>query len=119
MTIERIQPGARMSKAVVHDSTVYVSGQVADNAAALPSVRAQTKQILQQIDELLAQAGSGKEHLLAASVWLTNMDGFAEMNEVWEAWLAPGCAPARATVEARLARPDILVEIAVTAATRV
>jgi enamine deaminase RidA (YjgF/YER057c/UK114 family) len=115
MSITRIGSGTRMSKAVVHGNTVYLAGQVAD-AAKGQSVTEQTKDILAQIDALLAEAGSDKTKLLLANIWLTTMDTFAEMNAVWDAWVAPGCAPARATVEARLAAAPYSVEIAVIAA---
>jgi len=116
MTIRRIDSGPRMSQAVVHNGVVYLAGQVARGDAGAASVTAQTKTILGQIDRLLAEAGTSKEQLLSASIWLASMDTFGEMNAVWDQWVAPGCAPARATVEARLASPALLVEIAVTAA---
>ena len=115
MTIERIESGPRMSKAVVHGDTVYLAGQVA-GAAAGGTVAEQTGDILAIIDGFLAQAGTDKTKLLSANIWLTDMSTFAEMNAVWDAWLAPGCAPARATVEAKLAAPQFKVEIAVIAA---
>lgn len=115
MTIRRIQAGPRMSQAVIHNGTVYLAGQVGTDVAG-PSVRGQTASILEQIDRLLAEAGTSKEYLLSANIWLADMATFAEMNDVWDRWVAPGCAPARATVEARLARPAYLVEIAVVAA---
>lgn len=114
MTIERIECGPRMSKAVVHGDTVYLAGQVA-GAAAGGSVADQTRDILDIIDGLLAQAGTDKARLLSANIWLTDIATFAEMNGVWDAWVAPGCSPARATVEAKLAAPQFKVEIAVIA----
>ena len=116
MAIKRIQCGPRMSQAVVHGNLVYISGQVANDPAAT-TVKAQTAILLQQIESLLAGAGARKEHLLSATIWLADIETFAEMNEVWERWAAPGAAPARATVEARLAGPQFLVEIAAIAAT--
>jgi enamine deaminase RidA (YjgF/YER057c/UK114 family) len=115
MTIKRIQSSPRMSQAVVHGGLVYLAGQVAQDANAT-TVATQTKAILDQIDRLLAEAGTSKERLLSASIWLTDMTTFDQMNEVWDKWVAKGAAPARATVEARLARPAFLVEIAVIAA---
>ena len=115
MSITRIGSGPRMSKAVVHGATVYLAGQVADKAAG-KSVTEQTKEILSIIDALLAQAGTDKTKLLSASIWLTDIKTFAEMNAVWDGWVAPGCAPARATVEAKLAAAQFNVEIAVIAA---
>ena len=114
MSIQRFEVGPRMSQAVVHGDTVYLAGQVANNPA--PTVAKQTKQILSQIDKLLKQAGSRKSKLLSANIWLTDMRTFAEMNEVWEAWVDKGNTPARATVEAKLAGTQYLVEIMVTAA---
>jgi enamine deaminase RidA (YjgF/YER057c/UK114 family) len=114
MAIERLQPGPRMSQGVVHGNTVYLAGQVAANPVA--SVARQTRQILGQIDKLLKAAGTSKAKLLTANIWLTDIRGFAEMNEVWDAWVSPGNTPARATVQATLAGPQFLVEIMVTAA---
>lgn len=115
MTIERIESGTRMSKAVVHGDTVYLAGQVAQQAIGA-SVTEQTREILAIIDGLLVKAGTDKTKLLSASIWLTDIATFGEMNAVWDGWVAPGCAPARATVEARLATPQFKVEIAVIAA---
>jgi enamine deaminase RidA (YjgF/YER057c/UK114 family) len=115
MAIERHETGPRMSKAVVHGGTVYLSGIVAD-APKGKSMTEQTKSILSQIDGFLARAGTDKSKLLSANIWITDMTKFAEMNAVWDAWVAPGHAPARATVEAKLASPDYVVEIMVVAA---
>jgi enamine deaminase RidA (YjgF/YER057c/UK114 family) len=116
MAIERIQSGPRMSQAVIHAKTVYLAGQVAD-AARGTSVAAQTQQILANIDRLLSEAGSGKQHLLSVTIWLTDMSTFAEMNKVWESWVLPGATPARATVlSPQLAGADYKIEIAVIAA---
>ncbi|MEX1204449.1 MAG: RidA family protein [Dongiaceae bacterium] len=114
MKITRIEAGPRMSQAVVRGDTVYLAGQVA--AKPVPSVGKQTRQILSQIDKLLKAAGTDKSKLLSANIWLTDIRGFAEMNEAWDAWVAKGNAPARATVEAKLAGPQFLVEIMVVAA---
>ncbi len=113
MTIKRIQVGPRMSQAVVHNGIVYLAGQVAHGEAH--SVGEQTKIILAQIDQLLHEAGSSKQNLLTASIWLADIKTFAEMNAEWDHWVVPGKTPARATVEAKLASPAYLVEIAVTA----
>src|SRR5262245_15990447 len=115
MAIERHDAGPRMSKAVVHGNTVYLAGIVADNPKG-KSVKDQTQDILRQIDGFLAKAGTDKSKLLSANIWITDMANFAEMNAVWDAWVAPGNTPARATVEARLAAPDYKVEIMVVAA---
>jgi enamine deaminase RidA (YjgF/YER057c/UK114 family) len=115
MKIERHETGPRMSKAVVHGDTVYLAGIVAD-APKGKSTAEQTKNILSQIDSFLARAGSEKSKVLSANIWITDMANFAEMNGVWDAWVSPGNAPARATVEAKLASPDYKVEIMVVAA---
>jgi enamine deaminase RidA (YjgF/YER057c/UK114 family) len=115
MTIKRIDVGPRMSQAVIHGNTVYTAGQVAQRAPG-GSVTDQTKDILARIDELLAEAGSDKTKLISATIWITNMDDFAEMNAVWDAWVSPGNTPGRACVEAKLASPKFTVEIAVIAA---
>jgi len=115
MSIQRHDVGARMSKAVVHGNTVYLAGIVAD-APKGKSVTEQTKSILAQIDQFLATAGTDKTKLLSANIWITDMANFAEMNAVWDAWVAQGHTPARATVEAKLATPAHKVEIMVVAA---
>ena len=115
MSINRIGVGPRMSQAVVHGDTVFVSGTVADKAAG-KSVGEQTKEILGIIDEILAKAGTDKTKILSANIWLVDIAAFAEMNAVWDAWVAQGHTPARATVEAKLAAPQFSVEIACIAA---
>ena len=115
MSIERHEVGARMSKAVVHGNTVYLAGIVANEPKG-KSVAEQTKDILAQIDGLLAKSGTDKSKLLSANIWITDMANFAEMNSVWDTWVSPGNTPARATVEAKLATPDYKVEIMVVAA---
>lgn len=112
MSVHRIGPGPRMSRAVVHGDTVYVSGHV-DRGA---NVTEQTRSILTRIEALLAEAGTNKSHLLSAQIWLADIGTFDEMNAVWEAWIDPAAPPARATVESRLAGPEYLIEIAVIAA---
>ena len=114
MTIERHEVGPRMSQCVVHNDTVYLAGQVDGDAA--PTAKEQTKRILEQVDALLERAGTDKSKILTATIWLSDIRFFAEMNEVWDAWVSPGNTPARACVEARLAAPKYLVEIRVTAA---
>ena len=115
MSIQRHEVGARMSKAVVHGNTVYLAGIVANEPKG-KSVTEQTKDIVAQIDGLLAKAGSDKAKLLSATIYITDMANFAEMNSVWDTWVVPGNTPARATVEAKLATPDYKVEIMVIAA---
>ncbi|HWG71647.1 MAG TPA: RidA family protein [Steroidobacteraceae bacterium] len=113
MTIKRIQSGPRMSQAVIHNKTVYLAGQVGTGG----SVKAQTSEILASIDALLAEAGTDKGRLLSATIWLTDMATFAEMNAVWQAWVVPGQTPARATVlSPQLASLEYKIEIAVVAA---
>lgn len=113
MTIKRHNVGPRMSHAVVHGDTVYLAGQVSGDA---PTVRGQTELVLKKIDGLLAAVGSEKSKLLSATVYLANMATYDEMNAAWDAWVDPAHTPARATVEARLAQPKYLVEIAAVAA---
>ena len=113
MTIRRIEAGPRMSQAVIHGNTVYLAGQVGTPGA---SVAEQTKAVLASVDRLLKEAGTDKSKILQAIVWLADMKDFAEMNSVWDKWVDGPNAPARATGEAKLATPDYLVEIIVTAA---
>lgn len=103
-----------MSQCVIHNDTVYLAGQVDGEAA--PSAREQTERILGRIDKLLEMAGTDKSKLLSATIWLSDMRFFSELNEVWDAWVSPGNTPTRACVEASLAAPKYLVEIRVTAA---
>jgi enamine deaminase RidA (YjgF/YER057c/UK114 family) len=113
MTIIRIERGARMSQAVVHGDTIYLAGQVGEPGEG---VTAQTTTILASIEKLLAEAGGSKDRLLMATIWLADMQDFAEMNAVWDAWIADVPAPARATGEAKLAAPGYKVEIIIVAA---
>ena len=113
--INRIEPGARMSEAVVHSGKIYTAGIVAD-AMVGKSVFEQTKEILEQIDAILAKAGSDKTRILKANIWLTDISTFAQMNKAWDAWVVPNQTPARATVEAKLAAPGYDVEIMIEAA---
>jgi len=115
MSIRRIEVGPRMSQAVIHGNTVYLAGVVASGAKGKP-VGDQTKDILNNIDRLLKEAGSSKAKLLTTNIWLADISKFAEMNAAWDAWVSPGNTPARATVEAKLAAPEYTVEIMVTAA---
>ncbi|MCR9177154.1 MAG: RidA family protein [Alphaproteobacteria bacterium] len=116
MSIQRMHTNSRMSQVVVHNETVYLAGQVAQDAPG-KSVSEQTKNILDRIDGLLADAGTDKTKILSATIWINTMADFAEMNAVWDAWVAEGHAPARACVESpKLARPDFTVEIGVIAA---
>jgi enamine deaminase RidA (YjgF/YER057c/UK114 family) len=114
LSIQRLHIGPRMSDAVIHGDTVYLSGQVAEDGST--DVEGQTRDILRQIDALLAEAGTDKSRLLTATVYLTDISGFADMNRAWEEWVDRSNPPARATVEARLASPAYLVEIQAIAA---
>ncbi len=115
MTIERRHVATRMSQLVIHGNTVYLAGQVAQNKPGA-TVAEQTADILQAIDSLLAEAGSDKSKILSATIWLSDIRGFQEMNEVWDAWVPEGNAPARACVEAKLAATKFTVEIGIVAA---
>ncbi len=113
MTITRHDVGPRMSQYVVHNDIVYLSGQV--DGEMSPSAGEQTRRILDGIDTILATAGTDKSKILSATIWLSDMRYFSEMNAVWDAWVSPDNAPTRACVEARLATTEFLVEIRVTA----
>jgi len=113
MSIRRLEPGVRMSQAVVANGFVFLAGQVATDPKA--DVEGQTRQVLGEIDRLLAAAGSHKDRILSATIYLADIGTFAEMNRAWEAWVAPDGKPARATVEAKLAAPEYRVEIQVVA----
>ncbi|PRZ49798.1 RidA family protein [Tritonibacter scottomollicae] len=110
--IERIETGQRMSKIVKHNGVAYLCGQVGDGA----TVAEQTRECLSRVEALLKTAGSSPEQILQAIIWVADMADFAEMNAVWDAWVPEGHAPARACGEAKLARPELKVEILVTAA---
>ena len=112
-TITRLETGARMSQAVIHNGTVYLAGQVGETGS---TVAEQTASALAEVDRLLALAGSDKTRILSAQIILADISTFPEMNRVWDAWVAPGHAPARATIEGKLAAPEYLVEVIVTAA---
>lgn len=114
MTITRLHSNPRLSGVVTFGDLVFLSGQVPGDAL---DAGEQAREVLAKIDALLAEAGSDKDHLLSATIYLKNItEDFAAMNEVWSAWLSPGQAPSRTTVQAELARPQVLVEITVTAA---
>lgn len=113
MAIQRIQTNNRMSQAVVANGFVFLAGQVATDTAE--DVAGQSRQILAKIDALLAETGSDKTKIVQATIWLADHKTFAEMNTVWDAWVTPGHAPARACVESALAFPPYTVEIGVVA----
>jgi enamine deaminase RidA (YjgF/YER057c/UK114 family) len=112
--IQRLDPGPRMSEASIHNGVVYLAGQVADDATQ--DIVGQTRQVLAAIDDLLARAGSDKSRILRAQIFLADIGEFSGMNAAWDAWVPAGNAPSRATVEAKLAKPEWKVEIVVTAA---
>ena len=115
MSVQRQLTNDRMSQIVVHNGTVYLAGQVANDMAG--SVEQQTREVLGNIERLLDLAGTDKSRLLSVTIYLKDIDAhFAGMNSVWDQWLPKGVAPARATVEAKLCEPQILVELSVVAA---
>ena len=111
--IQRIDAGPRMSEVTIHNGIAYLAGQIAEDASA--DIEGQTRQVLAAIDALLAQAGSDKTRILRAQIFLADIAEFPGMNRVWDEWVVAGQGPARATVEAKLARPEWKVEIVVTA----
>jgi enamine deaminase RidA (YjgF/YER057c/UK114 family) len=112
--VQRIDVGARMSEVAIHNGTVYLAGQIAEDASQ--DIAGQTRQVLAAIDALLAKAGSDKSKILMAQIFLKDLSDFAGMNSVWDAWVVPGQTPCRATVQAHLANPEWKLEIVVTAA---
>ena len=111
--IIRARGNGRMSQIVEHAGVIYLAGQVGDPAS---NIERQSKEVLGKIDDLLAEAGSGKDRILSATIWLKSMDDFAAFNEVWDAWVAPENEPARACGTSDLAHPDMLVEVMIVAA---
>ena len=112
--IQRFEIGPRLSEMAVHNGTVYLAGQVPDDTSV--NIQGQTRQVLEAIDALLAQAGSDKSKILHAQIFLPDLQDFAGMNEGWEGWVVPGHTPTRATVQAALANPKWKLEIVITAA---
>jgi len=112
--ITRLDQNSRRSRAVIHNGTVYLAGHTADDRSA--DAAGQTRQVLAKIDEMLAAAGTDKSKALNVTIWLQHMSDFQAMNQVYDAWIVPGQAPARCCGAVELAAPDILVEIMVTAA---
>ncbi|MEQ8291070.1 MAG: RidA family protein [Roseovarius sp.] len=111
--ITRHHTGQRMSQIVTHNGTIYLAGQVGEKG---DSVADQTRSCLSKVEKLLAEAGSNTTRILQCTIWLADMADFAEMNEVWDAWIPEGHAPARACGEAKLAHPELKVEFLITAA---
>lgn len=112
--IQRFDVGARLSEMAVHNGTIYLAGQVPEDTSQ--DIQGQTAQVLAMVDALLARAGSDKSKILMAQIFLPNLADFDGMNAAWDAWVAPGNAPPRATVQAMLANPAWKIEIVVTAA---
>ena len=112
--VQRFDVGARLSEMAVHNGVAYLAGQVA--ADGTQDITGQTTQVLAQIDSLLARAGTDKSKILMCQIFITDLADFPALNAVWERWVAPGNAPPRATVQARLAKPEWRVEMVVTAA---
>lgn len=115
-SIKRFHLTKRLSDIAVYNGVAYLAGQIPHDTSL--DITGQTQQVLAAIDRLLAEAGTDKHHILMAQIFLANMKEFDGMNKAWDAWVADGNAPPRATVEARLANPDFKVEIVVTAALR-
>ena len=112
--IERMETGERMSRIVKHNGTIYLCGQVCKDATK--GIKEQTSSMLEKVEDFLEQAGSDKEHILSATIYIKDMQYFKDMNAVWDKWVPAGHAPARACVEASMAREVLLVEISVIAA---
>ena len=112
--LRRFHVGDRMSEMTIHNGTVYLAGQIAEDASQ--DIRGQTAQVLASIDKLLTEAGTDKAHILRCQIFIKDLADFAAMNELWEDWIAPGDAPPRATVRAELAKPEWKIEMVVTAA---
>jgi enamine deaminase RidA (YjgF/YER057c/UK114 family) len=112
--VQRFEVGPRMSEIAVHNGTVYLAGQVADDASQ--DIGGQTRQVLACVDALLARAGSDKGRILMAQIFLADLNDFAGMNAVWDTWVVPGQTPPCATVQAALAKPDWKIEVVITAA---
>ena len=116
MEITRLHVGKRLSEVAIHNETVYLAGQIADDTNA--DIGGQMREVLGHVDRLLSEAGSDKTCILMCQIYIADMAHFPAMNEVWDSWVAAGHTPPRATVEAKLANPACLVEVVVTAALR-
>ena len=116
MEITRLHPGKRLSEVAIHNGTVYLAGQIAEDATQ--DIAGQTREVLGHVDRLLAEAGSDKSAILMVQIFISDLANFAGMNAVYDEWVADGNAPPRATVQAKLANPAWLVEVVVTAAQR-
>ncbi len=113
-SVKRLHVGTRLSEAAAHNGTVYLAGKVPDDASK--NITGQTEEVLGMIERLLIEAGSAKSEILMATIYLADLSDFDGMNAVWDAWVEPNNAPPRATVQAKLGRPDWRIEIVITAA---
>ncbi|MBQ5963018.1 RidA family protein [Massilia sp. ZL223] len=116
MEIKRIHVGKRLSEIAIHNGTIYLAGQIAEDTAQ--GIEGQMREVLGHVDRLLGEAGSDKSCILMCQIFISDMANFAGMNAVWDEWVAHGHTPPRATVEAKLANPACLVEVCITAALR-
>ena len=116
MQITRLHVGKRLSEIAIHNGTIYLAGQIAEDTTQ--DIDGQTREVLAHVDRLLQEAGSDKTCILMCQIYIADMANFAGMNAVYDEWVAAGHTPPRATVEAKLANPACLVEIVVTAALR-
>ncbi|MEB0139604.1 MULTISPECIES: RidA family protein [unclassified Undibacterium] len=114
MELQRLHVGARLSETAIFNGVVYLAGQVPDDASE--DISGQTRQVLAHVERLLLEAGSDKSRILTCQIFLREISHITAMNAVWDAWVVPGATPPRATVEARMADPDWLIEIIVSAA---
>jgi enamine deaminase RidA (YjgF/YER057c/UK114 family) len=114
MEIKRLHVGKRLSEVTIHNGTVYLAGQIAEDTTQ--DITGQTREVLGHVDRLLAEAGTDKTRILSCQIYITDMAQFPGMNEVWDSWVVQGSTPPRATVEAKLANPACLVEIVIVAA---
>ena len=114
MNIQRLHVGHRLSEAAIFNKVIYLAGQIPEDVSQ--GITGQTREVLGHVDRLLAEAGSDKKHILSCQIFLSDISLINEMNQVWDVWVDPENSPPRATVEAKLANPEWLIEIVVTAA---
>ena len=114
MTINRFEGTGRMSRVVEHNETLYLCGQTSKLSG--DTIEEQTRGTLKKIEDLLQKYGSSTKHILSVTIYLKDMSLFQGMNSVWDSFVQDGFEPARATVEAKMASPEILVEMSVIAA---
>lgn len=114
MALQRFYVGSRLSEMAIHNGTIYLAGQIAEDTTQ--GIEGQTREVLGHIDRLLAEAGSDKTHILSCQIYLADVTDIGVMNTVWDQWVPAGHTPPRATVQALLARPELLIEIIIVAA---